>query len=78
MSNTRQKRIKLRLKKTVLIVLGLYVMIGTSLYFFQQKILFRPTTLAQDYQYSFNLPFEELFLKTEKNLFGEDVNDKIL
>jgi len=65
MSYTRQKRIKLRLKKAVLIVLGLYVMIGTSLYFFQEKILFRPTTLAKDYQYSFNHPFEELFLKAD-------------
>ena len=40
-------------------------MIGTSLYFFQEKMLFRPTTLAQDFQYSFNHPFEELFLKAE-------------
>ncbi|VAV82859.1 FIG00652518: hypothetical protein [hydrothermal vent metagenome] len=40
-------------------------MITTSLYFFQEKILFRPTVLAQDYQYNFSYPFEELFLKTE-------------
>ncbi len=40
-------------------------MITTSLYFFQEKILFRPTVLKQDYQYDFSYPFEELFLKTE-------------
>lgn len=39
-------------------------MIGASLYFFQEKILFLPTTLAQDYQYEFRYPFEELFFKT--------------
>jgi alpha-beta hydrolase superfamily lysophospholipase len=40
-------------------------MVGTSMYFFQEKILFRPTTLAQDYRYSFNHTFEELFLQSE-------------
>lgn len=40
-------------------------MIGSALYFFQEKILFLPTTLEQDYQYNFDYPFEELFLKTE-------------
>ena len=67
MSNIRQKKIKQRFKKAFVIIFGLYVMIGTSLYFFQEKILFRPTVLTQDYQYNFNHPFEELFLKTEDN-----------
>ena len=40
-------------------------MIGTALYFFQEKILFLPTSLEQDYQYQFNYPFEELFLETD-------------
>ncbi|GGI55710.1 alpha/beta hydrolase [Winogradskyella haliclonae] len=38
-------------------------MIGASLYFFQEKLLFLPTKLSQDYQYQFNYPFEELFFK---------------
>ncbi|RZN82270.1 MAG: alpha/beta hydrolase [Winogradskyella sp.] len=41
-------------------------MIGASLYFFQEKLLFLPTKLSQDYQYQFNYPFEELFLKTDE------------
>ena len=65
MSYIHQKKIKQKLKKVGIIIFGLYVMIGTSLFFFQEKILFRPTTLAQDYQYNFAFPFEELFLKTE-------------
>ncbi len=37
-------------------------MIGTSLYFIQEKILFRPTVLAEDFEYQFSQPFEEVFL----------------
>ena len=40
-------------------------MIGSALYFFQEKLMFLPTKLEQDYQYQFNTPFKELFLKTE-------------
>jgi len=43
-------------------------MIGSALYFFQEKILFLPTVLEQDYQYQFNSNFEELFLKPEENV----------
>lgn len=52
-------------KKLLLVALGLYIMIGTSLYLLQEKLLFHPTVLAQDYKYSFKYPFEELFLKTD-------------
>ncbi|MCL6266005.1 alpha/beta hydrolase [Flagellimonas myxillae] len=33
-------------------------------YTFQEKLIFLPTQLPQDYQYSFDQPFEELFLDT--------------
>jgi len=54
-----------KFKKGLYFLIIFYVMITTSLYFFQEKILFRPTILAQDYQYNFSYPFEELFLKTK-------------
>ncbi|NOY48554.1 MAG: alpha/beta hydrolase, partial [Chlorobi bacterium] len=54
-----------KFKKGLYFLLIFYVMITTSLYFFQEKILFRPTVLTQDYKYNFSYPFEELFLKTE-------------
>ena len=41
-------------------------MIGSALYFFQEKLMFLPTTLQQDYQYQFDYEFEELFFQTEK------------
>lgn len=40
-------------------------MISTSLYFLQEKLLFLPTVLDQDYKFSFKHNFEELNLKTE-------------
>ncbi|WP_232817882.1 alpha/beta hydrolase [Winogradskyella tangerina] len=40
-------------------------MIGSVLYFFQEKLMFLPTPLEQDYQYQFDHSFEELFFETE-------------
>ncbi|MCK5401532.1 MAG: alpha/beta hydrolase [Flavobacteriaceae bacterium] len=54
-----------KFKKGIYFLIILYVMIGASLYFFQEKLIFRPTTLPQDFTFSFSNPFEELFLKTE-------------
>jgi predicted alpha/beta-fold hydrolase len=62
---TPQKRKNQRLKKVIFILLGLYIMITSSLYFLQEKLLFLPTVLEQDYVYNFSYPFEELFLKTD-------------
>jgi len=31
----------------------------------QEKLIFLPTTLPQDYEYTFSFPFEELFLKSD-------------
>ena len=56
------------IKKFVIVLFGLYVMIGSALYYFQEKLLFFPTTLEQDYQYQFSHKFEELFLKTDENV----------
>lgn len=67
MSFIRQKRIKQKLKQTAVGLLAIYLMIGSALYFLQEKILFRPTVLNQTYIYKFDHPFEELFLKAEDN-----------
>lgn len=68
MSFTLQNRQRKRLKRVLKILLVLYIMIGASLYFLQEKILFLPTTLAQDYQYDFRYPFEELFFQTDEDV----------
>ena len=55
-------------KKVLKVLLLLYIMIGTSLYFLQERLLFHPTELSQDFQFDFNYPFEEVFLKPEKEV----------
>jgi len=60
--NERRKKI---LKIAFATLVGLYIMIGTALTLFQEKLLFLPTTLTDDYVYQFASPFEELFFETE-------------
>ncbi len=74
---TRQKKIKHKLKQAAIGLLGLYLMIGTALYFLQEKILFRPTVLNQTYVYKFSYPFEELFLKAEDNAVINAIHFKV-
>ncbi len=65
MSFIRQKRIKRKIKQAGFGLLVIYLMIGTALYFLQEKILFRPTVLNRTHVFKFSHPFEELFLKTD-------------
>lgn len=53
-----------RLKKLAIFLLGLYILSTLMLYFFQEKLIFLPSKLAQDYTYSFAYPHEEFNLKT--------------
>ena len=66
MSFIHQKKIKQRFKRFISFVLLFYIMISASLYLLQDKILFRPTVLEQDYQFEFAHDFEELFLTVEE------------
>ncbi|WP_439152195.1 alpha/beta hydrolase [Winogradskyella sp.] len=63
-----QKIQKRKLKKYVIVLLVLYTMIGSALYLFQEKLLFLPTSLEQDFVYEFDHDFEELFLVTEDDV----------
>ncbi|HMB99496.1 MAG TPA: alpha/beta hydrolase [Flavobacteriaceae bacterium] len=62
------QRKKPRLKKVVAFFVVMYLAITLVLYFYQDNILFRPTVLAQDFEYQFAHPFEELFLKPERDV----------
>ena len=61
----QEKRRMQRFKKGIYVLILLYVMIGSSLYFFQEKLIFLPTKLPQDYTFEFSHPFKELFLKAD-------------
>lgn len=45
----------------------LYVVIGVLIYFFQERFIFLPSVLAQDFKFQFDKPFEEHFIETENN-----------
>ena len=68
MLSTPQNPLKRKLRRILAVFVILYVMIGSSLYFLQEKLMFLPTTLDEDFTYSFQYPFEELFLKPEQNV----------
>ncbi len=55
------------LKKMILLIFGLYILLLAGLYFFQEKLIFRPKKLAKNYSYSFDKKFEEVNLKTDDN-----------
>ncbi|MEX0360920.1 MAG: alpha/beta hydrolase [Allomuricauda sp.] len=51
-----------KLKRVLLVLLSLLILITIMFYTFQEKLIFLPTQLPNDYEYSFDQPFEELFL----------------
>ena len=64
MSFTAQKNLNPILKKLTLILLGIYIMVGTALYVLQEKFLFLPEPLPQDYNYELVNEYDEYFLDT--------------
>lgn len=42
------------------IVVILYCLVGIALYYFQEKLIFHPEVLDQNYQYNFSIPFKEV------------------
>lgn len=51
-------------KRIILALLIFYVMLTALLAFFQERFIFLPTQLSQEYVYNFDTPFEELFLES--------------
>ena len=77
MLSTLQNPLNKMLQKLFKALLLVYVMMGTSLYFLQEKLLFHPTELSQNYQYEFNYPFDELFLEPEKEVSINAIHFKV-
>ena len=70
-------KLKSRLKRGGLFLLTIYLMIVGLLYTLQEKMLFLPTTLEQDFTFQFETPFEEIFLKPEKNVSINAIHFKV-
>jgi len=54
-----------KIKRGIKVLLAGLILILIMLYFFQEKLIFLPTTLPQNYSFSFSQPFEEIFLTAE-------------
>lgn len=52
-------------KIIALVVVGLYLLIGCLLILFQEKLLFVPQPLSDDFEYQFPGNFESIFLETD-------------
>lgn len=68
-ANMQKNKVK-RIRKWVTIILIVYIIIGITLYFLQEKFLFHPKKLSEDHVFSFTIPFKEinLTINNEKNL----------
>jgi len=53
------------LKVVILVVFGIYIAGGLIIYLFQERFIFLPKTLAADFKYSFDRPFEEIWYSME-------------
>ncbi len=54
-----------RLKKFLIVLVSIYVLVFIGIYFLQEKMIFMPESLPQDYSYNFPENFEEINLKTD-------------
>lgn len=77
MSFIAQKKVRQSLKKIILVGGGLYLILGLSLYMLQEKILFRPISLAADYSFNFKHPFEEVNLEANDGAILNAVHFKV-
>ncbi|RFS26342.1 alpha/beta fold hydrolase [Chitinophaga silvatica] len=55
-------------KRIALSLLGLYILICTLVYFFQEHLIFFPEKLPQDYKFQFNEPFIEKSIIVDKGI----------
>ncbi len=51
------------LSALLLILIALFL-----LFVFQERLIFKPEAVPEDYQFEFNLPFEELFFEPRKGV----------
>ena len=51
-------------KMIIVIIVLLIILVIGSLYFFQEKLIFYPDKLPENYRYDFNQNFEEMMIKT--------------
>lgn len=56
------------IKRALQILLLVYILICTLVYFFQEKLIFFPNKLPAAYSFNFDQPFEEITVKADKHV----------
>ncbi|MGG7471390.1 alpha/beta hydrolase [Chryseobacterium arthrosphaerae] len=51
----------------LIFILTAYIMLCVGIYFYQEKIIFYPEKLPENYQFNFNGDFEEITIRTQDN-----------
>ena len=64
---TAPKNLRKKLKFLIVAVFSVYLTAMTIFYTLQEKIIFRPVSLELSHEFDFDVPFEELFFKTDEN-----------
>lgn len=63
-------------KKLSIGILLIYVMIGASIFYIQEKLIFLPSKLPMDHTYQMTMPFEEIFLESEDGAVINAIHQK--
>jgi pimeloyl-ACP methyl ester carboxylesterase len=50
---------------TLYYIIGGYILLAIIVYFVQERFIFKPEKLTQDFQYKYDVPFKELFFDIE-------------
>lgn len=53
---------------TLIYILATYIVVALIIYFVQEKFIFKPEKLPQDFTYKYDLPFEELFFQVAEGI----------
>jgi alpha-beta hydrolase superfamily lysophospholipase len=56
------------LSPTLIYILATYIVVALIIYFVQEKFIFKPEKLPQDFTYKYDLPFEELFFQVGEGI----------
>jgi fermentation-respiration switch protein FrsA (DUF1100 family) len=76
MCDTLQSKPMQRFRRLAKVLLFIYALITIMLYLLQEKLIFLPSKLPVDFEYSFSHDFEEINLKTEDDVILNAIHFK--
>jgi dienelactone hydrolase len=62
----RQVSTKRKIYRVIIVITLIYCSVGIALYHLQEKLLFHPVTLPQNFQFNFDVPFKEVNIPMNK------------